>query len=482
MEFENKAKDAENRGDFLSAIQFYLQALKSVEEMPLLDGLQYEKARILHSIGTLQTETGNYAEAIKQLSNASNLYLESDEALTKVYRLAGECQTAIGASQLVEGNYKIALDHFRKAVGLTEKATKLEEPVLRRYVVERTLFNHALVALCLIEMEKDARTILDIASLLNQKFNITGFASQLILFLQNILAEKFSEARMVLKDELEEAAGATLLSSALQAAVMGLIEDLASKHIPKARLEVKGEIIEEKGKVILSTRLYEDMLLHGLSFANNQMASDKYKEVYSLVIGQLKREDVIITEIVPIASGTDVEVEFQDEHYAKAAMIDAMAADRNQNEFIVGWFHTHPAIGLFLSPTDILNQLGYQSVNPKAIAIVFDFTHITPKHPGYAIFRLDDPSLGDLSPYHEVTWQIADASKTLYAKSISFFENFLITINEIIFEHHQIQLSRLAELLGRSELVLSEIVPQLIEMRYLPAIRFDSNSKIISIE
>ncbi|MHA1130993.1 MAG: tetratricopeptide repeat protein, partial [Candidatus Helarchaeota archaeon] len=154
MEFENKAKDAENRGDFPSAIQYYLQALESVKEMPLLDGLEYETARIQHQIGTLYTELGNFTEAIKYLGEASKSYLESDETLTKSYRLAGECQTTIGASYLAEGNYSAALESFQRAITFMEKATELEEEILRRYVVERTIFNYALLTLCLKKKKK----------------------------------------------------------------------------------------------------------------------------------------------------------------------------------------------------------------------------------------------------------------------------------------------------------------------------------------
>ncbi|MEM0481590.1 MAG: hypothetical protein QXM16_01705 [Nitrososphaerota archaeon] len=40
--------------------------------------------------------------------------------------------------------------------------------------------------------------------------------------------------------------------------------------------------------------------------------------------------------------------------------------------FIVGWYHSHPSLGLFLSPIDIRTQLTYQALYQNAIALVID--------------------------------------------------------------------------------------------------------------
>ncbi len=483
MEFEDKAKEAEAQGDYLSAIKYYSQALESLKEMQLLEGLQFEYGRIFQRIATLYTEIGDYKNAVSSFDKASKYYLESDEPLTKIYRLVGECYTNIGACHLAENNFKEAFSFFKKASESTIKATELEEEILRRYIVERTIFNMALGVLCLINLKKKNKEILSYlekAISLSQNYNVKGLAPNLILFFQHILTEKYSEARMILKNEIEDAAEAMLLGSPLQAAILGLIEDLAAKHIPEARIQIQDKIIEEKGEVILTTKIYQDMILHGLSFANKKMPQSEYREVYGLIVGKIKKDDVIISEIVPIMSGSEVEVEFKNEHYTKAAIIDSMAAERN--EFIVGWFHTHPGLGLFLSPTDVINQLGYQSVNNKAIAIVFDFTKLTPLEPGFAIFRLDDPSMGHASNYHLVRWRIKDAPKNLFAESITFFEKFLLQLNNLILKKRQMTIPQLATELGRSEFLLEEIIPQLVALQYLPNIHYDPSNKIISIK
>ena len=50
------------------------------------------------------------------------------------------------------------------------------------------------------------------------------------------------------------------------------------------------------------------------------------------------------------------------------------------------------------------NQLGWQTpLNPSAIGMVFDHTYLEKKGDlGFRTFRLDDPTKGQMSGYHEV--------------------------------------------------------------------------------
>jgi len=45
---------------------------------------------------------------------------------------------------------------------------------------------------------------------------------------------------------------------------------------------------------------------------------------------------------------------------------------RDQNETIVGWAHTHPSYGCFMSGTDKSTQRTYQNLFPQAVALVVD--------------------------------------------------------------------------------------------------------------
>ncbi len=175
---------------------------------------------------------------------------------------------------------------------------------------------------------------------------------------------------------------------------------------------------KEPGVVKLSFNAYNAIILHASRFANAKLPMDAWKEIYGFLIGKLEGDDVIVEDAVPMAHGSSVEVEFDDDHYIKSAQIDSMAAERGQ--FMVGWYHSHPGLGLFLSNTDIKNHLGYQGPNPKAIALVFDHTKLNPpEHPGFDIFKLDDPNLGTMSDFHEVKFQIEDIDYKKFSKALT---------------------------------------------------------------
>ncbi|MHA1271143.1 MAG: Mov34/MPN/PAD-1 family protein [Candidatus Helarchaeota archaeon] len=202
-------------------------------------------------------------------------------------------------------------------------------------------------------------------------------------------------------------------------------DEIVKKSIEKAT-EREGKKREsdvvETGKVRIKLEAYETIVLHASRFANVKIPMDSWKEIYGFLIGKIEGEDVVVTRCAPMAHGSSVEVEFNEEHYIRAAEVDSMAAERG--EFIVGWYHSHPGLGLFLSSTDIQNQLGYQGPNPRAIALVFDHTLLNkPKedgslHPGFEIFKLDDPGLGRMSDFHKVQFEIEDVDMKKYRDTL----------------------------------------------------------------
>ena len=113
----------------------------------------------------------------------------------------------------------------------------------------------------------------------------------------------------------------------------------------------------------------------------------EWKECIGLVLGRITEHEIQVTDIIPIGSGTAVFVDITD--YEKVfSLITASRID--QGEVIVGWAHTHPGLGLFLSGTDIRTQQMYQRMHPKAFALVLDPTKISSKFSGFNIYRLDE--------------------------------------------------------------------------------------------
>ncbi|UCE72819.1 MAG: hypothetical protein JSV56_07225 [Methanomassiliicoccales archaeon] len=167
--------------------------------------------------------------------------------------------------------------------------------------------------------------------------------------------------------------------------------------------EEKGEEPkEEKWEIRLNFRALSKVLRHGIRFSNPNIPSEEWVECMGFLVGDVIDGKVEIKDAIPMVHGNLVEVEFQEEHYAKADEINQTLTDKN---WVVGWYHTHPGHGLFLSPVDKVNQSGYQSMNPKAVALVFDpskFRDGGELEEYIKVFRLKEPELREQSDFNEV--------------------------------------------------------------------------------
>jgi proteasome lid subunit RPN8/RPN11 len=479
MELENKARNLESTGDYLSAIEYYLLTLEAFKLESSTENIQFRRGRILHKIADLCTEVGDLNRAIKYYENAMKQYLAGKATLNEIYRSLGESSLNLGACFLAKAKYQIALKHFKKAYEFTERFIKNNNSPQRLKAIEQNIFTLVVSSLCLFSQNGDLNHInqhLRKAAQLSEEFKVSGIATDLSQFLLCLINVEISEAYVVLKEKILGTLFASPLSSVLENVVIGATIDLAVKFIPTLNNTILSKHVEGEGEVLFSQKIFEDMLLYGLVFANRKMLPPQYKEVLALILGKIEKNNVFITELVPITSGTETDVQFKEEHYAKASEINAIAAERN--EFIVGWYHTHPGLGLFLSPVDIINQLGYQSLNEKAIAIEFDFIQMTPLRSGLAIFRLNEPSLA--ASYHSVQWRVLNTPKLEYLETVSLLNRFLGKLYQILLKTPQISISDLAKQMDRSEALLEQVIPKLIEDQRLPNRQYDSDSKMIS--
>ncbi|TIA91217.1 hypothetical protein E3P77_01629 [Wallemia ichthyophaga] len=69
-------------------------------------------------------------------------------------------------------------------------------------------------------------------------------------------------------------------------------------------------------------------------------------------------------------SGTTVSVESVD-HVFQTKML-SMLKQTGRSEMVVGWYHSHPGFGCWLSSVDINTQQSFEQLNPRAVAIVVD--------------------------------------------------------------------------------------------------------------
>jgi proteasome lid subunit RPN8/RPN11 len=47
-------------------------------------------------------------------------------------------------------------------------------------------------------------------------------------------------------------------------------------------------------------------------------------------------------------------------------------ADKHRQETVVGWYHSHPGFGCWLSSVDINTQQSFEQLTPRAVAVVVD--------------------------------------------------------------------------------------------------------------
>ncbi|MFX1536191.1 MAG: Mov34/MPN/PAD-1 family protein [Promethearchaeota archaeon] len=135
--------------------------------------------------------------------------------------------------------------------------------------------------------------------------------------------------------------------------------------------------------VKLTSACYYEILKYTLNYANPQKKRREWKEVVGFLIGTISGSDVVITDVVMSTQGNLVYV--VEEDYSK------LPWNRfDQGEYLVGWVHSHPGHGLFLSEIDIDCQANYQKMHKKAVALVIDHTKVTSTFPGMEAFRVDD--------------------------------------------------------------------------------------------
>merc|ERR1712032_113443 len=116
-------------------------------------------------------------------------------------------------------------------------------------------------------------------------------------------------------------------------------------------------------------------------------------EVMGLMLGQFV-DDYTINCVDVFAmpqSGTSVSVEAVDPVF-QTKMLD-MLQQTGRGEMVVGWHHSHPGFGCWLSSTDINTQSSFEALNPRAVALVVDPIQSVKGKVVIDCFRLINPQL-----------------------------------------------------------------------------------------
>jgi len=170
-----------------------------------------------------------------------------------------------------------------------------------------------------------------------------------------------------------------------------------------------------KTPVLLSLKAYKRIVGYAIRYANDDLDSDEWREVYGILIGSIEdNSKVIVKDAIPMVVGDRAGVKYENKQYVDMAQIDASVFERSiqdkKNDFIIGWWHSHPGFGFFFSPIDCMTQLGYQIPNPYAVGLIFDHSKKESDQYflGIAGLRLKDPEFGISSTYDliEVNYEL----------------------------------------------------------------------------
>ncbi|MEJ2279892.1 MAG: Mov34/MPN/PAD-1 family protein [Candidatus Lokiarchaeota archaeon] len=196
--------------------------------------------------------------------------------------------------------------------------------------------------------------------------------------------------------------------------------------------EFKDYIEDEKNtlsaldlNVLLLWKAHKRIIGYAIRHANDEIDTDKWREVYGILIGNVKKEKkntIIIKDAIPMVVGGRAGVKFENKQYVDMAKIDSSVYERSirdkKNEFIIGWWHTHPGFSFFFSGVDTLTQLGYQLPNPFAVGLIFDHTRLADDTLGIRALRLKNPQRGTQSTYDYIDLNFENSKVQVHNKII----------------------------------------------------------------
>ncbi len=199
---------------------------------------------------------------------------------------------------------------------------------------------------------------------------------------------------------------------------------------------------EKMGKsVIVKAEAYKTIILYASRYANKVIPPKDWREIYGILIGYDDDDFVYIEKAEALTYGHATDVQLDEKHYG---FIEEIQEKLEQDEakkgyYMIGWFHSHPGLGLFFSYIDLINQLGFQARNNDFCGLVFDHTllgkkkeeivegtehKITKYDTGFEIYRITDVNM-DINDskydnnYYKVEYIVDGLNKFFFANVLS---------------------------------------------------------------
>eukprot|EP01090_Pellita_catalonica_P005086 TRINITY_DN1493_c0_g1_i2.p1 TRINITY_DN1493_c0_g1~~TRINITY_DN1493_c0_g1_i2.p1 ORF type:complete len:309 (+),score=48.78 TRINITY_DN1493_c0_g1_i2:890-1816(+) len=123
-------------------------------------------------------------------------------------------------------------------------------------------------------------------------------------------------------------------------------------------------VVDTAEQIYISSLALLKMLKHGRAGVP--------MEVMGLMLGEFVDEYTVrVKDVFAMPqSGTGVSVEAVDPVFQTNMM--AMLAQTGRPEMVVGWYHSHPGFGCWLSGVDVQTQQAFEATHPRCVAVVVD--------------------------------------------------------------------------------------------------------------
>jgi len=148
---------------------------------------------------------------------------------------------------------------------------------------------------------------------------------------------------------------------------------------------VDAPVVDTAEMVYISSLALIKMLKHGRAGVP--------MEVMGLMLGEFVDDYTVrVVDVFAMPqSGTGVSVEAVDPVF-QTKMLD-MLKQTGRPEIVVGWYHSHPGFGCWLSGVDINTQQSFEALNQRAVAVVVDPIQSVKGKVVIDAFRLINPQL-----------------------------------------------------------------------------------------
>jgi len=114
------------------------------------------------------------------------------------------------------------------------------------------------------------------------------------------------------------------------------------------------------------------MLIHARDGLSLVPGKDKDLEVMGLLLGKIEDHTIVVMDVFGVLKGNEVRVSAGVEDYEYMIQYTTAVEKVGKNEPVVGWYHSHPGFGCWLSGIDVNTQSTNQQYSDPYLGIVVD--------------------------------------------------------------------------------------------------------------